>query len=97
MHDRKLATFVAPTLASVASPATAKTMIDYFQPIPIIGTIIRSGWGIGTSVALTLETDDLELRAADPNSCLSSDEVHSGTAGQLELGKRMATKVHDKL
>jgi hypothetical protein len=49
MNDRKLATFVALTLVSVASPATAKTMIDYFQPIPIIGTITTSGWGIGTS------------------------------------------------
>lgn len=36
-------------LASVANPATAKTMIDYFQPIPIIGTLTTSGWGIGTS------------------------------------------------
>ena len=33
----------------LASPATAKTMIDYFQPIPIIGTMTTSGWGIGTS------------------------------------------------
>jgi MYXO-CTERM domain-containing protein len=49
MNDRKLATFVALTLAGVASPATAKTMIDYFQPIPIRGTITTSGWGIGTS------------------------------------------------
>jgi hypothetical protein len=24
-------------------------MLDYFQPIPIIGTITTSGWGIGTS------------------------------------------------
>jgi hypothetical protein len=49
MHDRRLATFMALTLASAASPATAKTMIEYFQPIPIIGTITTSGWGIGTS------------------------------------------------
>lgn len=42
-------------------------------------------------------TDDLSLRANDPNTCYPNDKTHFGSAGQLELGKRMATKVHDKL
>jgi hypothetical protein len=49
MIDRKLASLVALTLVGVTSPATAKTMIDYFQAIPIRGKITTSGWGIGTS------------------------------------------------
>jgi hypothetical protein len=49
MNDRKLATVLALTLACIASPATAKTLIDYFQPIPIRGKMTTSGWGIGTS------------------------------------------------
>jgi MYXO-CTERM domain-containing protein len=49
MNNLRLVTLVSLTSASLASPANAKTMIDYFQPIPIRGTITTSGWGIGTS------------------------------------------------
>jgi hypothetical protein len=56
-----------------------------------------SGDALATRRAFVVETDDLELRAADPNNCIANDKVHFGTAGQLELGKRMAIKVHDRL
>jgi hypothetical protein len=42
-------------------------------------------------------TDTLELRANDPNTCYASDKIHFGTPGQLDLGRLMATKVHDQL
>jgi hypothetical protein len=48
MKDLKLATLVALTLVGLTSPVAAKTMIDYFQPIPIRGTLTTSGWGIDT-------------------------------------------------
>jgi MYXO-CTERM domain-containing protein len=38
----------ALSLVCVASPATAKTMIDYFQPIPIVGQLSTTGWGAST-------------------------------------------------
>ncbi len=37
------------TVFALTAPASAKPMIDYFQPIPIRGTLTTSGWGIGTS------------------------------------------------
>jgi hypothetical protein len=49
MTDLKFATLVALALVGLTSSATAKTMIDYFQPIPIRGTLTTSGWGIGSS------------------------------------------------
>ena len=56
-----------------------------------------SGDALATKGAFVVETDDLELRADDSSSCYPSDLIHFGTAGQLELGRRMAAKVHDKL
>lgn len=58
-----------------------------------------SGNALATKRAFVVETDGLELRADDPNVCsfVANDRVHFGTAGQLELGKRMAIKIHDKL
>ncbi len=49
MNNLKTLALAALPLVGLASPATAKTMIDYFQPIPIRGTMTTSGWGIGTS------------------------------------------------
>lgn len=56
-----------------------------------------SGAALATKGAFVVETDGLELRADDPNSCYKTDLIHFGSAGQLELGKRMAIKVHDQL
>jgi hypothetical protein len=47
--------------------------------------------------AFVVVTDTLELRANAPNTCYASDKIHFGTQGQLDLGKLMATKMHDKL
>jgi MYXO-CTERM domain-containing protein len=49
MNDARRLALVTLALVGVTSPATAKTMLDYFQPIPIRGTMTTSGWGIGTS------------------------------------------------
>jgi Carbohydrate esterase, sialic acid-specific acetylesterase len=57
----------------------------------------NSGNALAVKGAFVVLTDDLELRANDPNSCYKSDLIHFGTAGQLDLGKRMATKMHDQL
>ncbi len=35
----------ALSLVCIASPATAKTMIDYFQPTPIVGQLSTTVWG----------------------------------------------------
>ncbi len=58
-----------------------------------------SGAALATRRAFVVETDGLEMRAQDPNVCgiVANDQIHFGTAGQLELGKRMAVKVHDEL
>jgi hypothetical protein len=57
----------------------------------------NSGNALAVKSAFVVLTDDLELRANDPNSCYTSDLIHFGSAGQLELGKRMATKMHEQL
>jgi hypothetical protein len=56
-----------------------------------------SGSPLAVTGAFVVVTDDLELRAMDPGTPYPSDLVHFGTAGQLELGGRMATKVHDEM
>jgi hypothetical protein len=53
-----------------------------------------SGSPLAVTGALVVPTDDLEQRADDPMSPLPNDHVHFGTAGQLELGRRMAETVH---
>jgi len=55
-----------------------------------------SGNALAVTRAFVVVTDDLELRANDPGTPYPSDLIHFGTAGQLELGKRMATKAYDK-
>jgi hypothetical protein len=56
-----------------------------------------SGSPLAVTGAFVVPTDDLEQRADDPMSPLPNDHVHFGTAGQLELGRRMAAMVHDHL
>jgi MYXO-CTERM domain-containing protein len=41
-------TIASISLTCLTSPATAKTMIDYFQPIPIVGQLATTGWGAST-------------------------------------------------
>jgi hypothetical protein len=56
-----------------------------------------SGNALAVYNAFVVDTDDLELRADDPNTCYPNDLTHFGTAGQLELGKRFAQKTHEHL
>ena len=56
-----------------------------------------SGNALAVKGAFVVETDDLQLRANDPGTPYPSDLIHFGSAGQLELGKRMAAKTHAKL
>ena len=56
-----------------------------------------SGNALAVPHAFVVDTDDLELRADDPNTCYPNDLIHFGTAGQLELGKRFARKTHEHL
>jgi carbohydrate esterase-like sialic acid-specific acetylesterase len=56
-----------------------------------------SGNALAVHHAFVVNTDDLELRKDDPGTCYADDLTHFGTAGQLELGKRFATKTHDHL
>jgi len=44
-----------------------------------------------------IPTEDLSLRANDPGTPYPTDKVHFGTQGQLDLGARMASKIHDEL
>ncbi len=56
-----------------------------------------SGKAPAVKGAFVVNGDSFSLRANDPNTCLPNDKIHFGTQGQLDLGKLMATKVHDKL
>jgi hypothetical protein len=47
--------------------------------------------------AFVVETDDLSQRANDANTKYPTDHVHFGTAGTLELGRRMAEKMAAEL
>lgn len=47
--------------------------------------------------AFVVETDDLSQRADDAHTRYPKDHVHFGTAGTLELGRRMAEKMAAKL
>jgi hypothetical protein len=56
----------------------------------------NSGTKYAKNKAFVVWTDDLQLRKDDPwlpDSNLKTDNVHFGTAGQLELGRRMADKM----
>ena len=56
-----------------------------------------SGTALATKGAFVVNGDAFSLRANDPGSCYPSDLIHFGTQGQLDLGKLMASKVHEKL
>jgi len=56
-----------------------------------------SGSPLAVPGAHVVETDDLSLRANDPDTPYPNDIVHFGTAGILEMGRRMAEKMNDRL
>jgi lysophospholipase L1-like esterase len=47
--------------------------------------------------AFVIPTDDLEQRYQDPATPYPNDHLHFGTAGILELGKRMAAKMGEQV
>jgi hypothetical protein len=53
----------------------------------------NSGSPLAVKGAFVVETDDLSQRADDANTRYPADHVHFGTAGTLELGRRMADKM----
>jgi hypothetical protein len=55
-----------------------------------------SGSPLAVKGAFVVETDDLSHRATDANTKYPNDHVHFGTAGTLELGRRMAEKTNAK-
>jgi len=52
-----------------------------------------SGAPLAVKGAFVVATDDLSQRADDPASPYPKDRLHFGTAGTLELGRRMADKM----
>jgi hypothetical protein len=56
-----------------------------------------SGNPLALRGAFVVETDDLSHRATDANTRYPNDHVHFGTAGTLELGRRMAEKMRQHL
>lgn len=57
----------------------------------------NSGTPLAVKGAFVVETDDLSQRATDANTRYPDDHVHFGTAGTLELGRRMAEKMAAQL
>ncbi len=55
-----------------------------------------SGSPFAVKRAFTVFTDDLNHRADDPNTTDARDYVHIGSAGQWELGRRMAETMANK-
>lgn len=56
-----------------------------------------SGDALAVSGAFVIPTDGLSLRAEDAGTPYPSDRIHFGTQGQLDLGLRMAEKIHEHL
>jgi Carbohydrate esterase, sialic acid-specific acetylesterase len=103
-YGQNLGAFIARVRAQWAAPAML-FVYGYVYPPPNVGAgrdLVRqaehdvdqdSGNALAVPQAFVVATDDLEQRAADPNTPLPNDHIHFGTAGQLELGRRMADKV----
>ena len=53
----------------------------------------NSGSSLAVKGAFVVATDDLDHRATDPGTHYPSDHLHFGTAGTLELGRRLAEKM----
>lgn len=107
-YGQNLSAFIKRVRQQWNSP-TMLFIYGYVYPPPNVGVgrdAVRlaernldqdSGSTLAVARAFVVETDDLSQRANDPGTPLPNDHVHFGSAGQLELGKRMATKVHDHL
>lgn len=100
-YGANLAHFIARVREQFHSPDLV-FVYGYVMPPPNSGPgrdLVRKGQrdvdqGSGTPTAVkgafVVATDDLSQRADDPNTPLPRDRNHFGTAGTLELGRRMA-------
>ena len=107
-YGKNLAAFIARVRAQWSAPDML-FVYGYIYPASNFGTArdqVRQGEAdvdqdsgnvLAVKGAFVVTDDNLSLRANDPNTCLPNDKIHFGTQGQLDLGKLMATKVHDKL
>lgn len=107
-YGKNLAAFIARVRAQWSAPDML-FVYGYIYPASNFGTArdqVRQGEAdvdqdsgnvLAVEGAFVVTDDNLSLRANDPNTCLPDDKIHFGTQGQLDLGKLMATKVHDKL
>ena len=103
-YGANLAHFIARVREQFQSPGLV-FVYGYVMPPPNKGPgrdLVRKGQkdvdqGSGSPIAVDrafiVETDDLSQRADDPNTPLPKDRNHFGSAGTLELGRRMAEKM----
>lgn len=55
----------------------------------------NSGDALAVQGAFVISTDGLSLRADDAGTPYPNDRIHFGTQGQLDLGQRMASAIHE--
>ena len=104
-YGRNLTHFIARVREQFQSPEML-FVYGYVLPPPCSGKgrdLVRqaqrdldqnSGSPLAVRGALVVPTDDLSHRATDANTKYPNDHVHFGTAGALELGRRMADRVY---
>ncbi|MDP9174216.1 MAG: sialate O-acetylesterase [Planctomycetota bacterium] len=100
-YGKNLAHFIARVREQLGAPEMV-FVYGYVMPPPNVGEgrdRVRlgeknvdqdSGSPLAVRGAFVVPTDDLSQRADDPNTRYPKDHLHFGTAGILELGKRMA-------
>lgn len=107
-YGKNLAHFIARVREQFQTP-DLRFVYGYVLPPPSAGQnrdLVRqgekdvaqdSGNGLAVTGAFVVATDDLSQRANDANTRYPSDHVHFGTAGTLELGRRMAEKMVERV
>ncbi len=107
-YGKNLGAFIARVRQQFHAPGLL-FVYGYVMPPPNAGAnrdLVRQGEkdvdeGSGSPLAMkgafVVETDDLSQRADDANTRYPKDHVHFGTAGTLELGRRMADRMAEKL
>jgi hypothetical protein len=107
-YGKNLARFIARAREQLQAPDML-FIYGYVLPPPNAGRnrdLVRqgekevdqeSGAALAVKGAFVVPTDDLGQRADDRNTRYPKDHVHFGTAGTLELGRRMADKMADRL
>ncbi len=105
-YGKNLARFIARVREQFQAP-DMPFIYGYVLPPPNAGhnrDLVRqgekevdqdSGAALAVKGAFVVATDDLSQRADDRNTRYPKDHGHFGTAGTLELGRRMAEKMPD--